>query len=149
SRSLAVARKEYKRQGERERRRVFTASRDMEEIRRLTRHLWGGFSASTLVELREFSADPGRRPPARAAALEVIADWHEVAGEKDRARGFRYSAMLADTAPPDGSRRLAFLRDGGKSGTSTSFTCPTSATWEGRPEATCRSSRHRPERGCA
>lgn len=114
SRSLAVARKEYKRQGERERRRVFTAGRDMEEIRRLARHLWGGFSASTLVELREFSADPGRRPPARAAALDVIADWHEVAGEKDRARGFRYSAMLADTAPPDGSRMLSFLRDGGQ-----------------------------------
>ena len=114
SRSLAVLRQEYKKQDERERRRTFAEVRDAEELRRLTRHLWGGFSESTLVELREFSADPGRRPTARAAALDTIADWHEMAGDEDRARGFRYSAVLADTAPPDRSRRRTLLRDGGR-----------------------------------
>ena len=114
SRSLAVLRREYKRKDERQRRQVSTTGRDAQEIRRLTRHLWGGFSASALAELREISADPGRRPTVRAAALDTIADWHEVAGDEDRARGFRHSAMLADTASPDRSRWVTLLRDGGR-----------------------------------
>lgn len=113
-RSLTTARREYERHGERERRQASTVDRDAMEVRRLGRHLWGGFSAGALVELREFSADPGRKPPARAAALDAIADWHEVAGDHDRATGFRHSALLADTAPPDRSRWLTLLRDGGK-----------------------------------